>query len=297
MSINKVVLKGTGRMSLHERFTQLKFDQKSVQQQQPVQQIARVQSAPRVQPRAHQSVPRPYEYKQRVRSRTPDMPRYDPRRQRSISPAPARFKRSISPARFSRSPAVRNQSAPTRNPYGVRSSTVLAANRIRKKSVYLRLGVRPGSSPRMSSGIPVWAEPYMAPREQIQSWYGHRTGGISRSNSSASLNRWNSQGSLNSFDAPRSPRYQTQRRWGGGGGWRGGRRNNNFGRNRGGNRWSFGGGRGRGGRGRGWGGGRGRGGRRPPPPSREELDKELDSYMAGTKGLLDQEMDEYMANK
>ena len=80
--------------------------------------------------------------------------------------------------------------------------------------------------------------------------------------------------------------------------WRGGRRNNYT--NNTWNRWSYGGGggRGRGSRGR---GGRGRGGRgggrRQPPPTREELDKELDSYMAGTKGLLDKEMDEYMANK
>ena len=56
------------------------------------------------------------------------------------------------------------------------------------------------------------------------------------------------------------------------------------------NRWGQG--RGRFNRGR----GRGRGGRRQqgPPPSREQLDKEIDSYMAGTKGILDKEIDEYM---
>ena len=33
---------------------------------------------------------------------------------------------------------------------------------------------------------------------------------------------------------------------------------------------------------------------RGPPPSREQLDKEIDSYMAGTKGVLDREIDDYM---
>ncbi|KAK3919502.1 Chromatin target of PRMT1 protein [Frankliniella fusca] len=48
------------------------------------------------------------------------------------------------------------------------------------------------------------------------------------------------------------------------------------------------------GRGRGRGGrGRGRGGRQAPP-SREELDKQLDQYMASTKSTLDKELDSYM---
>jgi hypothetical protein len=34
-----------------------------------------------------------------------------------------------------------------------------------------------------------------------------------------------------------------------------------------------------------------------PPPTREDLDKELDAYMAGTRGVLDMQMDEYMAKK
>ncbi|XP_034235111.1 chromatin target of PRMT1 protein-like [Thrips palmi] len=49
------------------------------------------------------------------------------------------------------------------------------------------------------------------------------------------------------------------------------------------------------GRGRGRGQGRGRGrGRGAAPPSREELDKQLDLYMAGTKSTLDKELDSYM---
>ena len=43
-----------------------------------------------------------------------------------------------------------------------------------------------------------------------------------------------------------------------------------------------------------------RGGNRqqqPAPPTREALDAELDSYMAGTRNLLDRELDSYMADK
>ena len=33
--------------------------------------------------------------------------------------------------------------------------------------------------------------------------------------------------------------------------------------------------------------------RRPPPPSREQLDQELDSYMSGTRSVLDKQLDDY----
>jgi len=273
MSFTKLVLKGTGRMSLHERFTQLKFDQKSQTTQAAARDTLR---AP--QPRTSHSASRSYEYSSTsMRSRTPDMPRYSASRRRSMSPATVQR----------RPPSVRNQSVPNRNPYSSKSSTLLAANRIKKKSVYLRLGVRPGGGPRMSSGIPVWAEPYSLKRNR----FGRP---MSRSNSTSSLNRWNSHSSLNSYD---TPRYQNNRRYGGFRGGRGGRRNFSaynrnwrFGRNRFG-----GGGRGRG-RYRGRGRGRGRG-RKPPPPNREQLDQELDTYMAGTRGILDKDLDTYMENK
>ena len=48
-------------------------------------------------------------------------------------------------------------------------------------------------------------------------------------------------------------------------------------------------GRGRGGRFK-----RGGGRRQAAPPSRAQLDQELDSYMAGTKSVLDKELDDYM---
>ena len=52
-------------------------------------------------------------------------------------------------------------------------------------------------------------------------------------------------------------------------------------------------------RGQGWRGRAGgrwrRGGRNQgPPPSKEQLDKELDSYMSGTKAFLDRQLDDYM---
>ena len=41
--------------------------------------------------------------------------------------------------------------------------------------------------------------------------------------------------------------------------------------------------------------GRGKGvQRRQPPPSKEELDKEIDSYMAGARSVLDKDLDTYM---
>ena len=42
-----------------------------------------------------------------------------------------------------------------------------------------------------------------------------------------------------------------------------------------------------------WRGGRGRG-REELQPSREQLDRELDTYMAGTKNILDKQLDDYM---
>ncbi|XP_054258539.1 chromatin target of PRMT1 protein-like [Macrosteles quadrilineatus] len=43
-------------------------------------------------------------------------------------------------------------------------------------------------------------------------------------------------------------------------------------------------------------GGQGRGGR-GPPPTREELDSQLDQYMASSRGVLDQDLDSYMTGQ
>ena len=34
--------------------------------------------------------------------------------------------------------------------------------------------------------------------------------------------------------------------------------------------------------------------RKLPPPSKEDLDKEIDTYMAGTRSVLDKDLDSYM---
>jgi len=53
-----------------------------------------------------------------------------------------------------------------------------------------------------------------------------------------------------------------------------------------------------GGRGHSWGGVGGRRGRKKEPaPSREDLDKELDDYMAGTKSALDKDLDDYASRR
>ena len=71
----------------------------------------------------------------------------------------------------------------------------------------------------------------------------------------------------------------------GGGRWLGFRRN----------RWGQGVGQGRGRRGGLRNRGRGKGNqRKQPPPSKEDLDKEIDSYMAGTRSVLDKDLDTYM---
>ena len=72
-----------------------------------------------------------------------------------------------------------------------------------------------------------------------------------------------------------------------------GSQNGNVGRRRGGP-WR----RGFGGRGGGR-GGRRRGGRKQQQPkvTKEELDQQLDSYMANTKSVLDRDLDEYMSQK
>jgi len=308
-SINKIVLKGTSRMSLHERFTKLKFDtgrasaapaapaSSLVYQHTPIPVKSedggyiRSESSRGRQDREEYTPTPIRSSRSRPRARTPDQPRYSARRMRSLSPM-ERLRSRISPE-------------PRRSRRDDPNPNLFSTNRVKKKSVYLRLGVRPHSSlaDRMSSGIPVWN-----PQSRDSAWGGGRQ--LSRSQSSHSLNRWNSQGSLeNSYN--NIPRYQqNNRRFRGG---RGGRRN--FAYNRQG-RWRYGqgwfggqrrrGGGFRGGNNRGYnnkrGGGRGGGGggawtnrfQRQAPAKREDLDAELDAYMSNTRGVLDTQLDSYM---
>eukprot|EP00088_Acartia_fossae_P006666 TRINITY_DN13077_c0_g1_i1.p1 TRINITY_DN13077_c0_g1~~TRINITY_DN13077_c0_g1_i1.p1 ORF type:complete len:316 (+),score=90.49 TRINITY_DN13077_c0_g1_i1:111-1058(+) len=309
-SINKIVLKGTGRMSLHERFTKLKFDgsggrggsgmahhnPRPLSPPRPIK-IEDDDYRPPAPPnrsnfRSGQGYSPPPGRVSRPRARTPDQPRYSARRMRSMSPM-TRMRRAISPD---------NRRSRRDDP----KPNIFSTNRVQKKSVYLRLGVRPRNSnlaDRMSSGIPVWSQ------SRQSNWRGGGGGfRMSRAQSTQSLNRWSSQGSLNSYEIPR---YQmnNNRRFGRGrgGGGGGGRRNfayNRAGRFRYGQGWF--GGRRRGGRGGGGRGGRGGwssrfrqrrgGGQYQPPPKREDLDAELDAYMAGSRGVLDREIDSYMSS-
>jgi len=295
-------------MSLHERFTKLKFDKPTVAQSSSQAPPASSSLVYKHKPipvktedggyiRSDYSPPRgrrptysPTPIRSsRPRTRTPDQPRYSARRMRSVSPM-ERIRRNISPQG-------------RRSRYDDRNPNLFSTNRVKKKSVYLRLGVRPRSSlaDRMSDGIPVWTQ------HRQTSWGG---GGMSRSQSSHSLNRWNSQGSLeNSYDVPR---YQlnSNRRFRGNRGQRGGGRRNFAYNNQG--RWRYGQGwfgRRRGGQGGNRGGNRynnrrgggNRGGwtsrfSRPAPAKREDLDAELDAYMANTRGVLDNQLDSYMAS-
>lgn len=309
-SINKIVLKGTSRISLHERFTKLKFDigrastgsapavpaPSLVYQHTPMPVkiedggYIRSDISSRGRQERQSYSPTPIRSsRSRPRARTPDQPRYSAnRRMRSLSPM-ERMRRNISPE-------------PRRSRRDDPNPNLFSTNRVKKKSVYLRLGVRPERSlaDRMSSGIPVWTQ------SRDSGWGGGRQ--LSRSQSSHSLNRWNSQGSLeNSYnDVPRYQQnnnrrfrggrggqrnfaYNRQGRWRYGQGWFGGQRRGGF---RGNNRYN------KRGRGR---GARGAGGawtnrfQRQPTAKREDLDAELDAYMSNTRGVLDTQLDGYMS--
>lgn len=286
-------------MSLHERFTKLKFDgsraslatSQAVAAHKPAPVKSEVIDVEEYNPRDNYSLySRGRNYSPaaarptrgpRPRTRTPDQPRYSARRMRSLSPV-SRHGHTYSPEH--RRSAYKDDRS---------SSNLFSTHRVKKKSVYLRLGVRPRSlADRMSDGIPVWAKP----RQSGGGWSSGAGWGMSRSRSQNSLNRWSSQTSVNS--GPDIPRYHQNNRRFNRGGRGGGRRNfayNRYGRWRYGQGWF-----GRRNRGGGGGGYRGRGGRggyrRQPPPRREDLDAELDKYMAGTRGVLDRDLDTYMSD-
>lgn len=156
------------------------------------------------------------------------------------------------------------------------SATFAAAMKIKQRSIHQRLGrvKRPGAysdsySPRWSRRSSDWDLPLPSFRRNRRGGYG---GGMY---SSLSFNRsrgWaGSTASLASDGTGRRSRSRFRNR------------------NRG---WGGGGGRGR----RGFRGRRGRS--QGPPISREELDKELDLYMAqgpNAKAALDKDLDSYMA--
>lgn len=325
MSIHKIVVKGTGKMSLHERFTQLRFDQKATSVTAKAAGATRSSyvsdySAPSYSPPRARLVPHyppppraasPVRYSSAVAARRP-VASYAVVRSEPVNPWSARSYSIAAAATRVARPAVRSSvmvgrsQQPGSSSLGVmkrvpsQSASMIAAAKLKKKSIHQRLGVRPA--------VPTWQESRLyrsASTGSLARWGS--SGNLSRWSSQGYLSRWSSNGSLNSTSGyggyrPRWGGYNRRGRSSWGGGYWGRRQqseNNGFDR---GGRWRFGGGGG-GGRYNRW-GRRGRGGgwrggnqRRQPPPSREELDKELDAYMAGTRGVLDKEMDDYMSAK
>jgi len=255
MNLNKLVLKGTGKISLHARFTQLSKIQVNPKTSDYGDNDDGFNSEPigmgvsRYGRGASEGVLR----RPKAAFSSNGYSKYAPQ-QRQPSPTIIRQ-------------APRPNSMPNMQPYRERSvdrerllyrpsAAVSAARNLKRKSIQQRLGVkarltmpvyRPGGG--LSGGARRWGSTESLSNNVVRRrWnnYGRRGGYFNRG-----IRRW--QG----FKMRNNRRGQ---------GWRG----------RGGGRWR------RGGRGQG------------PPPSREQLDKELDSYMCGTKAFLDKQLDEYM---
>jgi len=262
MNLNKLVLKGTGKISLHDRFTQLSKiqvnpktsdwgdheDGYSEPMGNGVSRYGRGASEGVLRrPKAAFASNGYSKYAPQPRQPSPTIIRPAPRPTSMPHMSQQYRERSVDRERLLYRP----------------SAAVSAARNLKRKSIQQRLGVKA----RLT--MPVYR-----PGAGLQS--NNRLLGGAR--------RWGSTESVNSNNVVR-------RRW------------NNFGRrggyfNRGIRRWQGfkmrNNRRGQGWRGRGGGRWR-RGGRNQgPPPSKEQLDKELDSYMSGTKAFLDRQLDDYM---
>ena len=215
---DRPVLRSTAKMSLHDRFTQLRKIAP-----QPTQE-----SPPRP-PRDH--VPPP----PRIRSAS-----------EYYEPPPARPTRPPVMARLSVPPRFRDYSKIPRN------LAVEAALKLKRRSIKQRLGVRQNNFRR----------------NQSYGWRGARARRARYLGRFGNMQRWSYTRGTNGTIGRR--RFGTWRRGGG-----------------------------RGGRGRRW----GRGNMRPKMTKeeldkvKEELDKDMDNYMAQTKTALDREMDEYMSQR
>merc|ERR1711962_593533 len=148
-----------------------------------------------------------------------------------------------------------------RNPRPIRPDIAFAAAmKLKQKSIKHRLGQRERHEQ------PLYYNQQNSYR-RFYNGYRERRGGYRGRN--RSMNRWPSSQSLASDGMGNRTRRRS------GGGW-----------------WN------RGGRNRRGRGGGGRGGRyQKPKISKEELDAQLDSYMANTKTVLDKDLDDYMTHK
>ena len=165
-----------------------------------------------------------------------------------------------------------------------RTPAVEAALRLKRRSLKQRLGVRPNNFDGTN-----WQRNNISGGNYLKYYGRFRYQGF-RGNGRA---RWNSRGRWIRGRGGFRPRSRSMGRWGstvslasdGMGKARRPRSNSFSGRRMG---WTRGGRRGR---------GRGRGGWRSvegKPPTKEELDQQIDSYMASSKGGLDKELDSYM---
>jgi len=156
--------------------------------------------------------------------------------------------------------AVRQPRYLQRNPRPIRPDIAFAAAmKLKQKSIKQRLGQRERHEQ------PLYYNQQNTYR-RFNNGYRERRGGYRGRN--RSMNRWPSSQSLASDGMGRTRQRS-------GGGW-----------------WNRGG---RGRRGRGVGGGRG-GRYQKPKISKEELDAQLDSYMANTKTVLDKDLDDYITS-
>lgn len=163
-----------------------------------------------------------------------------------------------------------------------RTNVVEAAMKIKKRSLKQRLGVRPNN---YQAGIVY----YNGGGYRFRGNYSRGRGRFIRRNyrgrgQGGNMRRWGSSTSIASNGSKR-------------GGGRGGGNRRGLRRSRSLQNLSRGYRRrgGRGGRGRGRGG---RGGQqKTKPPTKEELDQQLDNYMSNTKSALDKQLDTYMMNQ
>jgi len=260
----KLTLRAATTISLHERFTHLKSI-KPIPARGPEHQTrAQIPKQRPPSPEIYYVAPPPTSHR-----RANSAPKYH-----------GIFEEDL--PRYHRQPnsAVRQPRYLQRNPRPIRPDLAFAAAmKLKQRSIKQRLGQRERHEQ------PLYYNHQNSQYRRFYNGYRERRGGYRGHN--RSMNRWESNQSLASDGMGRN-RRRSGNWWG-----RGGGASNGYGRDyqRSGNWW------GRGGRGR-RGRGGGRGGRyQKPKISKEELDAQLDSYMANTKTVLDKDLNDYMSQK
>lgn len=319
MSINELVIRGSTSISLHERFTSLRRSGGSSSQGQsgndsvnpsgyngnefeedpsPGPALRGATSAPQYTPTikmephrrggffrsgAEQSAVPPQPYSERY---NPEQPQYQPPLRRDHQPPYNSYSNGNGydlnrPNYTPYSPGyARGYQTP--NYIHRRTPAVEAALRLKRRSLKQRLGVRQNNFDNSS-----WHRNNTFGGNYLKNYGNFRHQGNQRHGRA----RWNTGRWIRGGGA--RPRSRSVGRWGstaslssdGMGKVRRSRSNSFSGRRMG---WNRGGRRGR---------GRGRGGWRSSdgkPPTKEDLDQQIDSYMASSKNAMDKELDSYM---